>query len=317
MKKKLFSSNKFSKENLKKFLNKEGFYVVLFLCITTIATSGVYIARHTMENNQMAEEEEGQEIVENIDDYEYYQPEDLQGEEEDQEVSTNQDDQKKSQSKEETKEGQDVEQEATAGQESASQKQDQQQEQASESTTDQGNDGVTDGDIPNATAVTSNNTEEEDKANKSPANAQEVLNNLVNPVTETTITMDYSFQAAPVFSSTLNEFRSDHTGVDITATKGTEVKAAMNGKVVSIEKDAKLGTLITIDHGNGAQTKYGNLDSNVSVTKNDQVKKGQVIGKAGNSAMFEIDDDPHVHFEVWNGEASVDPKEYIDLKSGE
>src|SRR5699024_7544799 len=132
-------------------------------------------------------------------------------------------------------------------------------------------------DIPNATEVMSNNAQEDEEdstkeeANENQAGAQKILNTLANPVKESTITMDYSFQATPVFSSTLNEFRSDHMGVDISATKGTEVKAAIDGKVVNLEEDAKLGTLITIDHGSGVKTKYGNLDSNVSVTKNDQV----------------------------------------------
>ena len=57
---------------------------------------------------------------------------------------------------------------------------------------------------------------------------------------------------------------------------------------------------------------YGNLDKEVEVTKNQQVKKGQALGKVGNTAMFEIEDDPHIHFEVWRDDEPVDPKKYLD-----
>src|SRR5699024_5650423 len=160
-------NNKFSKENLKKFFNKEGFYVVLFLCITTIATSAVYITRHTMDEGQLAEEEEGQEIVENINDHEYDQAEDLQAEEESKETSVDQEDEERSQAKQENdEEGQAVEQ----------------VNQTPE------NDVITNEDIPNATEVMSNNAQEDEEdstkeeANENQAGAQKILNTLANPV---------------------------------------------------------------------------------------------------------------------------------------
>lgn len=285
MKKKLFSKNKLTKENLIKFFDKEGFYVVVFLCLAIIATTAVYITRDNMtpisqgnEENQVAE-------------HEYYQPEDLEPEPED-------DGEEASAIVEEEEENEDPNQsqgESTEG-ESAD------QEKAI----------ITDEDIPNATPVISPVVEEEREEPKSDSStAQAILNNLSNPVDNNTITMDYSFQTAPVFSATLDAFRSDHKGIDISAEKGTIVKAAMDGKVIDIVEDARLGMTITIDHGSGVKTKYANLDTSVNVTKNQSVKKGDEIGKAGNTALFEIDDDPHIHFEVWHNEESVDPKKYI------
>lgn len=302
MKKKLFSDKKLNKEKLKNFANKDGFYVVLFLCVTLIATSAVYITRNNMDNSLSQDNQN--EVAQKVDDYESYQTEDIQPDETKETSANNQTEKKET---EKLKEEKSNEETATTKEENT--------QQTNQSNSNEENSTTTDEIIPNATAVMSDNADtKENQENKNSASAQDTLNNFINPVDQNTITMDYSFQTTPVFSNTLNEFRSDHQGVDIAAEKGTEVKAAMDGKVVEIKKDSKLGMLVTIDHGNGIQTKYGNLDSKINVTKNQQVKKGQVIGKAGNTAMFEIDDDPHIHFEVWNGDKCVNPKGYIGLK---
>jgi len=41
------------------------------------------------------------------------------------------------------------------------------------------------------------------------------------------------------------------------------------------------------------------------------VKRGQVISGVGNSALFEILDPEHLHFELWNHGQAVDPAEYF------
>ncbi|RBP37815.1 M23 family metallopeptidase [Garciella nitratireducens] len=305
MKKKLFSNKKFSKEKWKNFVNKDGFYVVLFLCVALIATSAVYITRNNMDKSLT--QNNPNEAAQKVEDYQSYQAEDIKTEKT-KEASANNDEKDKKEIQEK--------------QSNANDKVSKQEErQVSQSKSNKENSTPTDEFIPNATAVTSNNAsveknqeKQEKKSDENSSSSQNTLNSFINPVKGSTITMDYSFQASPVFSKTLNEFRSDHQGIDLAAEKGTEVKATMDGKIVEIKKDPKFGTLITIDHGNGVQSKYGNLDSKVNVTKNQQVKKGQVIGKAGNTALFEIDDDPHIHFEVWNGDKCIDPKKYIKVK---
>lgn len=279
MRKKLFTK-KFSKEKLAKFFDKEGFYVVVFLCVAIIATTAVYITRNNMDYFSQGDNDE---IADNYDDHEYFQPEDIEPVTEDnnQAVSTD-------------------EEELDNSEEEATQENEEEEEKQ-----------INTGMIPdNATAVVSTNTESSEESNG--GSAESILEKLENPVESTSVTMDFSFQSLPVFSTTLDEYRSDHQGVDISAEKGTIVKASMDGKVIDIVQDPRVGMLITIDHGSGVMTKYGNLDSKVNVTKNQQVKCGDTLGKVGNTAMFEIEDEPHVHFEVWDGEKPVDPKNCID-----
>jgi len=137
------------------------------------------------------------------------------------------------------------------------------------------------------------------------------LDNISNPVSKTEITMAYSYNKQPVYSITLNEFRSDHMGADISAEIGENVKAAMDGKIEKVYDDGKLGKCVVINHGNNIKTVYANLDDNVSVKAGTSVKKGAVIGKVGKTAKFEIEDKPHLHFEIWQNGKTIDPAKYI------
>ncbi|TYP58801.1 M23 family metallopeptidase [Thermosediminibacter litoriperuensis] len=114
-----------------------------------------------------------------------------------------------------------------------------------------------------------------------------------------------------VYSKTLEQW-CVHKGVDIAADTGTPVKAAMAGTVVEVRNsDPKLGVVVVIDHGNGIKTLYGNLMSDNLVQKGKQVKKGDVIGGVGKTAPYEIEDPPHLHFEVLKGTESIDPRNFL------
>lgn len=114
----------------------------------------------------------------------------------------------------------------------------------------------------------------------------------------------------PVKSKTLGDWRI-HSGIDIKAEKGTEVKAPADGKVISAAKDGLTGYTISIDHGNGIISTVYNLESTDKVTEGQEVKAGDVIGTAGTSAASELLDDPHIHFEVTVSGEFVNPEEYL------
>ena len=143
--------------------------------------------------------------------------------------------------------------------------------------------------------------------------AKPSVDSLINPVSSSTITMAYSYGTDPVFSKTFNEYRSDHTGVDIAASVGEEVKCALAGKVVEIRTDPKLGKTIKIEHEGGIYTEYSNLSDDIKVIVNDNVEQGQVIGTVGTSALYESADDPHVHFALIIDGAYVDPAQYLSF----
>lgn len=107
-----------------------------------------------------------------------------------------------------------------------------------------------------------------------------------------------------------------HKGIDYVAEIGTNVLCAYDGKVTSISTDILKGTVVEIDHGNGLKTTYGSLDANVLVKVGDTVQKGDVLGKASNTATAETTDAGEVHFEVWKDGNLVDPANYLDLSNG-
>lgn len=113
-----------------------------------------------------------------------------------------------------------------------------------------------------------------------------------------------------VYSNTLKEWTT-HPGIDIGALVGTEVKAAMGGTVEEIIEDPLMGICITLDHGNGLKTYYANLSTGNMVSQGQKVDKGQIISGVGSTASAEILDAPHLHFEVELNGQKVDPKDYI------
>ena len=109
-----------------------------------------------------------------------------------------------------------------------------------------------------------------------------------------------------IYSETLQEWTT-HTGIDIKADKTTVVKAAEAGTVKSIKNDPRYGLTIVIEHNEQYQTVYSNLLTSEFVVEGEKVEKGQAIGTVGNTAVFEIADEPHLHFEIWKDSLPVDP----------
>ena len=109
-----------------------------------------------------------------------------------------------------------------------------------------------------------------------------------------------------IYSETLQEWTT-HTGIDIKADKTTVVKAAEDGTVKSIKNDPRYGLTIVIEHDEQYQTIYSNLLTSEFVVEGEKVEKGQAIGTVGNTAVFEIADEPHLHFEIWKDSLPIDP----------
>ena len=109
-----------------------------------------------------------------------------------------------------------------------------------------------------------------------------------------------------IYSETLQEWTT-HTGIDIKADKTTVVKSAEAGTIKSIKNDPRYGLTIVIEHDDQYQTIYSNLLTSEFVVEGEKVEKGQAIGTVGNTAVFEIADEPHLHFEIWKDSLPVDP----------
>lgn len=97
-------------------------------------------------------------------------------------------------------------------------------------------------------------------------------------------------------------------GINISATRGTGVKAAENGVVAYAGNEVKgMGNLIIMQHSDGWMTIYAHLDS-MSVKRGTTVKVGQNIGKVGMTGKV---DKPQLHFEIRKGTKAYNPTQYL------
>lgn len=113
-----------------------------------------------------------------------------------------------------------------------------------------------------------------------------------------------------IYSETLEEWVT-HLGIDIKADRTSVVKAAEAGTITSIKNDPRYGLSLVIEHTNGFKSVYSNLLTTEFVSEGEKIEKGQNIGTVGNSAAFEIVDEPHLHFEIIKDNVNVDPNLYI------
>jgi murein DD-endopeptidase MepM/ murein hydrolase activator NlpD len=98
-----------------------------------------------------------------------------------------------------------------------------------------------------------------------------------------------------------------HSGIDLAASEGREVRATASGVVKFAGWDDYYGNLIVIDHKNGCETYYGH-NSKLRVSKDETVKRGQVIALSGNTGRSTA---PHLHYEIRKDGVAVNPKSYL------
>ena len=86
--------------------------------------------------------------------------------------------------------------------------------------------------------------------------------------------------------------------------------ATADGKVLYVVRDnAELGKIIVLEHEYGFTTAYAHL-SKVLVKKNQIVKRGQIIGEAGESGKAL---GPHLHYEIHIDGTPIDPLDFLSV----
>ena len=101
--------------------------------------------------------------------------------------------------------------------------------------------------------------------------------------------------------------KSNHTGLDISAKTGTDIKVVAAGTVISAKYEGSYGNLVKIDHGNGVETWYAHT-SKMYVKAGQKVEAGDVIaavGSTGNSTG------PHLHLEIRVNGEHINPQKYL------
>lgn len=276
--KKLFRS-RVTKEKAVRFFDREGFYIVLFICVCIVAVTAVWVSRGGIKNNPNVN-------LGNIKDNKTT-----------------------------------VETPAPPVKEAST------------------NPGESKAPAPQETKITKTETQGISKSPKTvpvaaapKQSSAAYVFNIASPVNsalaDDAITRDYSPDELVCYQF-INAWRT-HAGLDVKAYEGTEVMSVGDGKVVDVRDDNEsgggLGWTVVVDHNNGYRSVYSNLDENLSVQKNQSVKKGQKLGLVGKSSIIEkeipeessveAEGITHLHFELLkkstsNTYVNVDPKEYF------
>ena len=103
--------------------------------------------------------------------------------------------------------------------------------------------------------------------------------------------------------------RNPHSGLDIAAPTGAEIRAPADAAVTLVDHLYYNGKTIFLDHGQGLITMYCHL-SEPLVNEGEMVQQGQVIGLVGATGRVT---GPHLHWSVSLNGYRVDPQSMMRL----
>ena len=102
--------------------------------------------------------------------------------------------------------------------------------------------------------------------------------------------------------------RNPHSGLDIAAPTGTEIRAPAAAEVTLVDHLYYNGKTVFLDHGQGLITMYCHL-SEPLVSEGETVEQGQVIGLVGATGRAT---GPHLHWSVSLNGYRVDPESMMN-----
>ena len=105
------------------------------------------------------------------------------------------------------------------------------------------------------------------------------------------------------------EPRNPHSGLDIAAPTGAEIRAPADAEVTLVDHLYYNGKTIFLDHGQGLITMYCHL-SEPLVNEGETVQQGQVIGLVGATGRVT---GPHLHWSVSLNGYRVDPQRMMSV----
>ena len=116
------------------------------------------------------------------------------------------------------------------------------------------------------------------------------------------------------FRNTRGSIGRNHTGIDIGAKQGQNIKSPIGGKVVGkvpSNKSNGYGNLLQVKDENGAVHYFGHMENPSALKPGDTVKPGDKLGNVGNTGNST---GSHLHYEVKQNGLSVDPNKYLAKK---
>lgn len=123
-----------------------------------------------------------------------------------------------------------------------------------------------------------------------------------------TILLDYSMDQTTYFP-TLDQYRLS-PAIAVQAVEGAPVMAVANGEIFSIENDAKTGTTVTMELGNGYQAVYGQLQD-LNVAEGDIIKEGTIIGYISEPTKYYSTEGSNLYFAMKKDGEPIDPITYL------
>lgn len=126
-----------------------------------------------------------------------------------------------------------------------------------------------------------------------------------SPLTEISVVTPFSGEA-PIFYES-GGYWSVHDGVDLLAVTGTPVYSMADGNVIACGEDPLLGVFIQVAHADGYESRYAGLSLLSAMQTGDLVRAGQTMGFVGNGVTAESAIGPHLHLQLLQHGAAVDP----------
>jgi len=138
--------------------------------------------------------------------------------------------------------------------------------------------------------------------------AQQVKNDMSTFATDEDSKTTIYF-ASPVRGVVSQKFdKKSHEGIDVVTTKNTVVKACLSGVIIYSGYTHKDGHILIIEHLEGVISVYKH-NQRVMKKVGAKVQIGDPIAIVGNTG--ENSDGPHLHFELWIDQQSVNPEKHI------
>lgn len=106
----------------------------------------------------------------------------------------------------------------------------------------------------------------------------------------------------PVYNRSL-----PHTGVDISAPRGSPIVSTARGRIARVGWRAGYGLSVEIDHGNGFRTLYAHA-SETLVQRGQWVDRGELIARVGSTGTATA---PHLHYEVLRDGRALNPMSHV------
>ncbi len=104
--------------------------------------------------------------------------------------------------------------------------------------------------------------------------------------------------------------RNPHSGLDIAAPEGTDIRATADGTVIEAGDFFFSGNMVYVDHGQGLISLYAHL-SRIDVKPGQVLRRGDILGAVGQTGRVT---GAHLHFAVMANGVLVDPLYFLPVE---